>query len=63
MYIKGDATSPIAPNNKVITHICNDIGGWDMIYKQNQHYRMSNPLFFWYIWQTIFYIVFLRKEK
>lgn len=46
MYIKGDATSPIAPNNKVITHICNDIGGWDMIYKQNQHYRMSNPLFF-----------------
>ncbi|MEF8806202.1 MULTISPECIES: macro domain-containing protein [Bacteroides] len=28
MYIKGDATSPIAPNNKVITHICNDIGGW-----------------------------------
>lgn len=28
MYIKGDATSPIAPKNKVITHICNDIGGW-----------------------------------
>ncbi len=28
MYIKGDATSPFAPNNKVITHICNDIGGW-----------------------------------
>ncbi len=28
MYIKRDATSPIAPNNKVITHICNDIGGW-----------------------------------
>ena len=28
IYIKGDATSPISPGNKIITHICNDIGGW-----------------------------------
>jgi len=27
-YIKGDATSPIEEGNKVIVHICNDIGGW-----------------------------------
>ncbi len=27
-YIKGDATRPIAEGNKVIAHICNDIGGW-----------------------------------
>jgi O-acetyl-ADP-ribose deacetylase (regulator of RNase III) len=27
-YIKGDATQPIAEDNKVIVHICNDIGGW-----------------------------------
>ncbi|MFL9482835.1 macro domain-containing protein [Chitinophagaceae bacterium LWZ2-11] len=27
-YIKGDATAPIAPGNKIIVHICNDIGGW-----------------------------------
>ena len=27
-YIKGDATSPIADGNKIIVHICNDIGGW-----------------------------------
>ena len=27
-YLKGDATSPQAKGNKVIAHICNDIGGW-----------------------------------
>ena len=28
LYIKGDATAPIGSGVKVITHICNDIGGW-----------------------------------
>ena len=27
-YTKGDATSPAAAGNKLIVHICNDIGGW-----------------------------------
>lgn len=27
-YIKGDATRPDAEGNKIIAHICNDIGGW-----------------------------------
>lgn len=27
-YIKGDATNPLSPGNKIITHVCNDIGGW-----------------------------------
>lgn len=27
-YLSGDATSPIGEGNKVICHICNDIGGW-----------------------------------
>lgn len=27
-YLKGDATNPQTEGNKVITHICNDIGGW-----------------------------------
>lgn len=27
-YTKGDATNPIANGNKIIVHICNDIGGW-----------------------------------
>lgn len=27
-YIKGDATNPRGNGNKIIAHICNDIGGW-----------------------------------
>ncbi|WP_299135612.1 macro domain-containing protein [uncultured Tenacibaculum sp.] len=27
-YIKGNATKPIGNENKIIVHICNDIGGW-----------------------------------
>lgn len=27
-YITGDATNPTMPGNKIIVHICNDIGGW-----------------------------------
>lgn len=27
-YIKGDATSPQPSGNKIIVHVCNDIGGW-----------------------------------
>jgi O-acetyl-ADP-ribose deacetylase (regulator of RNase III) len=27
-YTKGDATSPEQEGNKIIVHICNDIGGW-----------------------------------
>lgn len=27
-YIIGDATNPVAIGNKIIVHVCNDIGGW-----------------------------------
>lgn len=27
-YLKGDATSPSSQGNKIIVHICNDVGGW-----------------------------------
>lgn len=27
-YTKGDATAPLADGNKIIVHICNDVGGW-----------------------------------
>lgn len=27
-YLKGDATQPCGEGNKIIVHICNDIGGW-----------------------------------
>jgi O-acetyl-ADP-ribose deacetylase (regulator of RNase III) len=27
-YLQGDATSPQASGNKIIVHVCNDLGGW-----------------------------------
>lgn len=27
-YVKGDATNPASKGNKIIVHICNDIGAW-----------------------------------
>lgn len=27
-YVNGDATKPIGDGNKIIAHICNDVGGW-----------------------------------
>lgn len=27
-YTKGDATAPTSSGNKIIVHVCNDIGGW-----------------------------------
>ncbi|MBC2192207.1 macro domain-containing protein [Listeria sp. FSL L7-0229] len=27
-YLNGDATNPVAKGNKIIAHICNDVGGW-----------------------------------
>lgn len=27
-FLKGDATSPAVSGNKIICHVCNDIGGW-----------------------------------
>lgn len=28
IYLKGDATAPLAEGSKIIVHVCNDIGGW-----------------------------------
>lgn len=27
-YINGDATQPIGQRNRIIVHVCNDVGGW-----------------------------------
>ena len=27
-YLKGDATQPQAKGNRIIAHVCNDLGGW-----------------------------------
>lgn len=31
-YLKGDATKPATEGNKIIVHICNDIGGWGYLF-------------------------------
>ena len=28
IYLKGDATRPSGTGNKLIVHVCNDVGGW-----------------------------------
>lgn len=47
-YIKGDATNPTTQGNKIIVHVCNDIGGWGKGFvmaiskrwgKPEKHYR------------------------
>lgn len=27
-YLTGDATQPVGAGNKILVHICNDVGGW-----------------------------------
>lgn len=42
-YLKGDATKPQIEGNKIITHICNDIGGWGKGFVMAISKRWKNP--------------------
>lgn len=42
-YLKGDATNPQTEGNKIITHICNDIGGWGKSFVLAISNRWKNP--------------------
>ncbi|MET3536962.1 macro domain-containing protein [Chryseobacterium limigenitum] len=42
-YLKGDATSPQTKENKIITHICNDIGGWGKGFVMAISKKWKNP--------------------
>ncbi len=42
-YIKGDATNPIGDGNKIIIHVCNDIGGWGRGFVLALSNRWSKP--------------------
>ncbi|NHN27302.1 macro domain-containing protein [Flavobacterium jejuense] len=42
-YIKGDATYPIGIGNKLIVHICNDIGAWGKGFVLAISKRWKNP--------------------
>jgi O-acetyl-ADP-ribose deacetylase (regulator of RNase III) len=42
-YIKGDATRPANNGNKIIVHVCNDIGGWDKGFVMAISERWTEP--------------------
>ncbi|WP_445432049.1 macro domain-containing protein [Chryseobacterium indoltheticum] len=42
-YLKGDATNPQTKGNKIIIHICNDIGGWGKGFVMAISKRWKNP--------------------
>ena len=42
-YTKGDATNPQQEGNKIIVHICNDIGGWGKGFVMAISKRWKNP--------------------
>ncbi len=42
-YIIGDATNPKPPGNKIIVHICNDIGAWGKGFVLALSKRWSEP--------------------
>ena len=42
-YLKGDATSPQTKGNKIIAHVCNDLGGWGKGFVLAVSRRWSEP--------------------
>ncbi|WP_339733256.1 macro domain-containing protein [uncultured Gimesia sp.] len=42
-YLKGDATQPQAKGNKIIAHVCNDLGGWGKGFVLAISNRWSEP--------------------
>ena len=42
-YTKGDATSPAERGNKIIAHVCNDLGGWGKGFVLAVSARWSEP--------------------
>lgn len=43
IYLKGDATQPTCKGNKIIAHICNDVGGWGRGFVLAISKRWSEP--------------------
>ena len=41
--LKGDATAPSVKGNKIIAHICNDLGGWGKGFVMEISKRWSEP--------------------
>jgi O-acetyl-ADP-ribose deacetylase (regulator of RNase III) len=42
-YVRGDATDPVGGGNKIIVHLCNDIGHWGGGFTAAVSYRWLKP--------------------
>jgi O-acetyl-ADP-ribose deacetylase (regulator of RNase III) len=51
-FIKSDATNPQTPGNKIIVHICNDIGGWGKGFVMALSRRWKQPEEEYRLWYT-----------
>ncbi|MCP3993000.1 MAG: macro domain-containing protein [Actinomycetia bacterium] len=49
-YVVGDATAPVGGGNKIIAHICNDIGGWGLGFVLALSNRWNEPEQAYYGW-------------
>ncbi len=43
VYVRGDATTPQGKGTKIITHVCNDLGGWGKGFVLALSRRWSEP--------------------
>ena len=43
VYVTGDATRPVGTGNKVLVHVCNDVGGWGRGFVMALSARWSAP--------------------
>lgn len=49
-YLKGDATAPSVKGNKIIAHICNDLGAWGKGFVLAISKRWSKPEIEYRLW-------------
>ena len=50
--LKGDATAPVGDGNRIICHVCNDIGGWGKGFVLALSKRWKEPEAHYRAWHT-----------
>ena len=49
-YIRGDATEPNYPGNKIIVHVCNNVGAWGAGFVLSISKKWKEPEIQYYNW-------------
>jgi O-acetyl-ADP-ribose deacetylase (regulator of RNase III) len=65
-YIRGDATKPIGEGNKIIAHVCNNIGGWGsgfVVALSNQWEKPENSYRKWFASKSDFELGMVQVVK